>query len=454
MKLSTTILINKDFNKTALMIIIQQIMVAIATYLLGSLASGYSEKGLQSAQLILLMLCLLLSGSLMQYFINQYTTKTLFSVLKSYLQKYFSANYNHPCHFRSNEEKSQRHDTLTKEGQDTIHSAIYFYTDVLATGLNIILNTISVILITDLGLGIAIFISATIGLLLIHLGDNKISTSSEKEMLEKNNLNNTINQSWDNIIIGNKLFFNLWNKKFENNFLNAQNAAVKSTNIRQFYVSFAAFATTLLVVAYVLIKVWLNKTNHTFVIALLVMLPRSLQIVIHLQVIQSYFADWKALKEKLLLTEKSFADFSMINIEKYVNFDLIKAFYKDKIIDLKTLINIKNSNSIKLGRYTIRGENGSGKSTILTIIKNKYTEDSLYIPAKHNLEIGQPSINLSSGELVMSTILLLNNCEEKLILLDEWDANLSIENRLKFSTLLDELSKIKIIIEVCHNEYK
>ncbi len=73
------------------------------------------------------------------------------------------SNYNQPTQWRDQEAKQQRHDIMCRGGQETILSAVYFFSDLAATGLNILLNTISIILVTDFTLGLVIIIAGLLG---------------------------------------------------------------------------------------------------------------------------------------------------------------------------------------------------------------------------------------------------------------------------------------------------
>ena len=79
-------------------------------------------------------------------------------------------------------------------------------------------------------------------------------------------------------------------------------------------------------------------------------------------------------------------------------------------------------------------------------------------PVTESQEGDSESIQLSFGEVGRSTGELLKeqveeiyqNVEAKIILLDEWDANLDGLNQNRLSNLIDQIAQKKCVIEVRH----
>ena len=103
------------------------------------------------------------------------------------------------------------------------------------------------------------------------------------------------------------------------------------------------------------------------------------------------------------------------------------------------------------GRFTIRGENGSGKSTTLMLIKKALAKKAFFLPTHSQLSFLSENNRYSTGESLKKRLEeILEQVEADVLLLDEWDANLDSENRARLSELIDELSRKKCVIEVCH----
>lgn len=442
---------NKWLRLGLIVVVIQQTLVAIGTFLMGRIAENASHNVISFPQLIAFGLCLALSGSLFHYLICYFSAKAQKTELFNYFNKYISGNYNNPSLWRDKDSKSNVHDMMMKESPETIATYTSFLIDATATFLNVIFNTISVMLITGLGMGVAIIIAGIIGLLIVHLSSHRIAQASEFEMKEQNLLNGHLSKSWDNITLGNNVFFTNWFNIFEKLFQNSETASLQKVNKSDTIIALSAFATTATVLSYMLIQVFIHLNNPVALVGLLVMLPRSMQIVMHLQIVQSYWAQWKHLKQKLSIVKETIIRKQPLDLTAFINED--KIHIKNGLIpisaqELTHLITVNQP-----GRFTIGGENGAGKSTLLMKIKSISALKSIYIPAHHQLEIfdkAESTQSLSTGQQLLKTISVITHNKNHIILLDEWDANLSMDNRNRINTVINDLAQNNLVIEVRH----
>lgn len=444
-------LFNHRWMKLLLLIVLlQQVLVASGTYFLGSLTAQFPSEGLQFDKAFLLLMCIILPGTIVHYGVAWCMVRACKQTQHKYLQSYFRSNFNHPTHWRNEKAREERHDMMCRGGQETIQSAVHFFGDFTATSLNIILNTISIILVTDLTQGVVILAAGVLGLGIIHLNKKDISDTSRNETVADNKLNGHLSKSWDNIILGNQLFFDRWKIQFEDLFFSSENAAEQTVKKRDWSVAIAALITNGLVLGSALFLIWTHQKNTAFALAMLVMLPRSLQTVMHIQIIQSYFANWKNLHEKLVVTSESLAILPPLDLSSYID---SKAIFVTTSEEGATVSKIENYlEGYSIGRITITGQNGSGKSSLLLNLKNKFGISALYLPAQHQLFLNNSQVNLSSGELTLATFQHLRNVDCAILLLDEWDANLSMENRSILDNIIDELSLKRIVVEIRHSK--
>lgn len=440
---------NKWVKTLILIICLQQLLVAGGTYFLGEITRQFPVEGLKLSTALYLFVCIFLPGTIVHYGVVWCTTRAYKSSQLSYLNEYIRSNYNQPTHWRNEDSKQQRHDIMCRGGQETILSTVYFIGDLSATGLNIFLNTISVILVTDLSLGIVIAVAGLLGLGIIHLAGEKISVTSRNEMLADNQLNAHLSKSWDNIVLGNKFFFDRWESRFNKLFLKSEKESLETVKQREWAVSLAGIVTNGLVLGYALFLAWMNQENAGFVLAILVMLPRSLQIVMHIQIIQTYLAQWKRLEERLVVTCESILEPKPIDLSQLIQESGISikmgntAYSSGEIEDLL--------DKYKAGRFTITGENGVGKSSLLLKLKNKFRFSAAYLPAHHQLMLHEAQLGLSTGEIALASLKDLQSSNCDILLLDEWDANLSVENRVAIDQLINQLSSERIIVEIRHS---
>ncbi len=449
MKSVFTIFKNKWTIALLLIILLQQVLVASGTYFLGHLTSQFTTEGLQLSSVLILFICIFLPGTIVHYWIVWCTTRAWKLAQLNYLNEYMQSNYNHPTHWRNETSKQQRHDIMCRGGQETIQSTVHFLVDLTATGLNILLNTISIILVTDLTLGLVIVLVGLSGLWIIHLSETGISESSRNEMLADNQLNAHLSRSWDNIVLGNELFFTRWKKHFNELFVASEGASLEAVKKRDWIVSVAGIVTNALVLGSALMLAWMNRETPGFVLAVLVMLPRSLQIVMHIQIIQTYVAQWKNLREKLIVTSESVVEPQPIDLSRLIQQDNVCIRMGNQNYSSQEVENLLNKN--RSGRVTITGPNGAGKSCLLLKLKNKFSLSATYIPAHHQLMLREAQLSLSSGEVALAALKDLQSVNCNILLLDEWDANLSAENRAILDQVIDQLSLERIVVEIRHS---
>jgi len=432
-----------------LIILLQQFLVAGGTYFLGEITRQFPIEGLKLGMMLCLFICIFLPGTIVHYWVVWCTTRAYKSAQLSYLNEYIRSNYNHPTHWRNEDSRQQRHDIMCRGGQETILSTVNFFSDLTATGLNILLNTISIILVTDVTLGVVIIVAGLLGLGIIHLAGAKISETSRNEMLTDNQLNAHLSKSWDNIVLGNQLFFDRWKNHFNDLFLKSEKASLETVKKREWAISLAGVVTNGLVLGCALLLAWTNRETPGFVLAILVMLPRSLQIVMHIQIIQTYLAQWKRLEERLAVTYESVLEPKPIDLSRLIKENDIGIKMGNTAYSPREIENLLESH--KTGRFTITGENGVGKSSLLLTLKNKYRTSAAYLPAHHQLMLHETQLSLSTGEIALAALKDLQSSNCDILLLDEWDANLSAENRAVLDQVINQLSLERIVVEIRHS---
>ena len=85
------------------------------------------------------------------------------------------------------------------------------------------------------------------------------------------------------------------------------------------------------------------------------------------------------------------------------------------------------------------------------LIKKALAKKAFFLPTHSQLSFLSENNRYSTGESLKKRLEeILEQVEADVLLLDEWDANLDSENRARLSELIDELSRKKCVIEVCH----
>jgi hypothetical protein len=461
MSLRTFILANPWFRAAAGAALIQQILVAGGTFLIGDITTRLPHEGLSWQRCALLLLCLSLSGSVVFFFMNLFSLRSQQAALALFFERYFKSTFNRPLFWRNSNERSKRHDMMCREAQDALQEGNAFFLDIWTTGWNILLNTVSVVLIIGAQSGAVILTAGLLSSLLVHFASEKLSKNAVDEMEDQNRLNSHLAISWDNLTLGNALSFQLWKSRFQGLFSQSNGSAEKSMTAREKILAAGNLFTSAALVISVFVQAWLHQNQTATVLGLFAMLPRTMQINMHVQIIHSYWAGWQRLRERLHLASECVSEFPDTRASHWMNAKAIRitGHSTDKVLTPAELL--ERATHLPSGRLTVRGENGAGKSVLLSLLKEQLSEKAFYLPAHHSLSLPEVDASLSHGEKALAALRSLvpdgntqshRHSEIKVLLLDEWDANLSPENRDRLSERIEQIAKEVLVIEVRHNQ--
>lgn len=112
----------------------------------------------------------------------------------------------------------------------------------------------------------------------------------------------------------------------------------------------------------------------------------------------------------------------------------------------------KNIQDSTNGRRTLRGPNGTGKSTLLSVLKEKTGDSSFMLPTNYeDLSFSIDFLGHSDGNRLLAVFEKIAELESvKYIILDEWDANLDGKNLSLINDAIERLAETKVIIESRH----
>jgi len=125
----------------------------------------------------------------------------------------------------------------------------------------------------------------------------------------------------------------------------------------------------------------MHRNTTALALAILVMLPRCLQVVMHIQIIQTYLAQWKGLREKLIVAQESFSTIQPVDLTPLIQehqLTLREGNKQNTISEIENIVSKRTS-----GRFTITGPNGAGKSSLLLKLKSM-NASAVYLPAQYN----------------------------------------------------------------------
>lgn len=279
---------------------------------------------------------------------------------------------------------------------------------------------------------------------------------------DRGNLDSILQSGWDNIVIGNKYNLKIWIKHFVKKLGLAKNSSVHlltkaraSEIVTRFIISVPVFINVGWLIS-------INIKNPAALAALLATLPVQMRLLPAICGVSSYISLWNKTKIELKLLENSLTAPSNHLLKQEndypnrIKWDLIKFTQEDNILSFSSIASIlKKIETIQFGRISIRGSNGSGKSTVVALMKQVLKGRSTYIPATSKLAFESTfSENVSMGQKMKmqltELIRTLSSKESHVLILDEWDANLDNESIIEISSLLDIFSRRQIVIEIRH----
>ena len=109
------------------------------------------------------------------------------------------------------------------------------------------------------------------------------------------------------------------------------------------------------------------------------------------------------------------------------------------------------------GRIAVRGENGSGKTTVMMLMKEHFREKAYLYPNHTNLFFKEAgSGEYSTGEKVRADLSQLIESRHEtgaiLYLFDEWNANLDSISQKKTDIIIEQISRQSLVIETLNKD--
>ncbi|MEI7488753.1 MAG: hypothetical protein WCJ72_15370 [Chryseobacterium sp.] len=439
-------------------LLIQQLIVASSIYFLTQAAKLYSEGRKSESLLFFLgysasLVLPFFPGSISFYFSRKWKFEIVQGLCEKYVQE-FSGQTSVWLNKKSKEEIVSLLNTELILSTKNLVDSVYSFA---STALNVSFTAIGLTIFLDNGFLPVYAFSLFISSLIYRASINNITLSEIESQKNRTSLSELLRRSWDALLLKNFGNFLDWQKSSENslkNYLASEEKAEKAKVFSNLSLSMSSF---LPVLAYVGWQAFSHLNDTQKILSILVNMPRVFMLMNHTYAIlcdtieiKSVGTLWNRLVSRLDST---------IHIEK-------TAF--SKIQSSLISVNSKDGNSISLdefmllpheklkGIYTVRGLNGSGKSLSLLKLKEKYSDAAYLLPAHHDLFVNFQT-QLSSGQLARKSIEWIKENTESLsksvrvLLLDEWNANLDSDNLGALEKVLLELSENFLIVEVRHD---
>lgn len=436
----------KDAIISLFLIVVHQTLIASSVIFLTNVINDFQNNINFSRNLLLYLFCMIFPyfpGLISFVFLQKWVNLSH----KKYLNYVYLNNNLNPFDLKNKQSIEKVGSLVSRNSFGIIATTLFFIHDFLTLFLNSFLSLIifSIILPKEIFIGYFLsFLASFILILVTRKIIEKVNYDVELNMMDYGNF---LSKFPDNYAIKNNINKKAWFEKSEITGNLYYNSMLKAQYVRQ-SISLVLALIAMIPTSYlVFITLTTTDLNSAVIAAIIVNITRIYAVLSSMNSVLSSLIEIPSILGRL----KILFDFRNENKTD-----------KDALIN-KIRINNENleTNNDKynfiisqpFGRFTIRGENGSGKSTFLHELKDKIGDDSILIPTNLNNLLWSKNLDLdklSTGQKINRIINLVKDENFKYLLLDEWDANLDEMKKNEINNLLDLLSSDKVIVEVRH----
>lgn len=372
---------------------------------------------------------------------------------RAFINAFVDSNRNNIGEWGNKGIREQKMAIITSEGPQLIYLLLdyLFYTSAYA--LSVFFNIMALSIVVEPLFAVAFLVSMTAVIVIMKLRRRAQRQLTQKAMTARIDLGQSLLGAWDNVLIGNNYNFNLWQERTQQRMTRCLQKNVdleRFDQIMAILVSLITMIPALIVVIYFVFK---NYDNTPLLASLFVTLPILFLILSYTYQLLGYVFRWTMHKSKLMALYRSIQPSrdSHLEMAKKIKWDKIQFTNQVSLAGPLTSHHDIIQHTAQPGRITLRGENGSGKSTALILVKNGLGDRAFLLPTHNQLNFASEKNKYSTGEsLRMRLTEILEKVDVDVLLLDEWDANLDMDNREKLSKLIDEIAEKKCVIEVRH----
>lgn len=430
---------------------IQQLIVASSSIWLTQFILGISKETVNLNWLWLYLLFLILPyipGALTLIEVS----KTQIKNCIEYVQKFSEIHSGKILKWLNDKQRSSTTAILSGEACPTINSYIRYLYQLSSSAINVLMNLLVLAFLIDIYLLLMYFLGIVLASIILYFQKQHKTNLTLKAQDSRIGWTSLLVKAWDNILLNNNYNSAIWHRNNNNQNIKLVTHTVELEKFNQIIAILMAFVLILpsmILISYLAV---MNVENISFLAIITVLFPRLFQVLNISYELLFLVADYPVQKAKMK-TVLSIADDKLQSnensnlLQDRIHWDKIQATLFSQEIKSKELL----SNLPQSGRITLKGQNGTGKSSLLLLLKEKYKDQAYYLPSKHDLLFDVERDSLSTGQFASTVLKEINEkVEAPIILLDEWNANLDQKNRLEISQLIDKLSLKHCVVEVVH----
>lgn len=436
---------NKYFKLSIGLVILQQIFLALSTWFIAK--SGYylTSKKFEEVKIYLILFFIFaIFGYIVSSFVSILTIKSKNFSWKRYTKStidQISQNIN----LSSNDNLKKTISWVNSEAPSTLGNATNFYIQFTSIILNIIFTFFVFYITLGVSISSVLLIALIISVTLVFILRKKVKESSST--LQEKNLSifTYIEPFIHNNYFGNNIMRTNSDKELDQKMNNYFSTVIQYSYLEQLIACTPILIGVFAIVAYLFITP-LNELL-IFLGAIVAVLPRTLQLFGNVHALSLYSTQYIMISVKLKKLSSFVNDLKSYSIKDNLDISLINISKENINIDPLAFLETVQNSSLNNGRYTIYGDNGSGKSSLLKLIKSMNKDAIILSP---NTLFSENINSLSTGLFHIRQIHEVLKHDPQIILLDEWDANLDKKNVEILDEILRKRSIEKVVIEVRH----
>ena len=445
-------MLTSEAGKTLFWAIVQQSVVALSTVfltrLVGAIHAGASIGlwlGLYAAALTLPYI----PGGLMILSRRAWARRAEEKFSEAFQSRWFGR----PAAWGDAQIRDSNVAVFTKEGPLLIQDLTFFWNDLVVLALNAGLSILALAFVVDSKILITYILGLGLGFLLVRAQARRMGRLSQALEQSRLGLTHQRMQVWDNVSLGNRHSHQLWWNRFRESFFrHFRDDQALSLHLQIFSTlsGWLMLAPTLALLVGRLIGGGLPPEQQ---LALVVTMPRLYMVMnaTHDLLKRSMewggiLGRWKTLSQALGQTVPAIG--ARVSFSK-LQMRLDRESSSHSVGSLEDILDgLKRS-----PRVTLRGENGAGKSSLCLLLKESLGDEAFLLPSHHQLALGTGLEPGSTGQRQVAGLKeVISQRAARVLLLDEWDANLDAANRDQMEFWLDRaLGEGLRVVEIRHS---
>lgn len=441
-------------------IVVQQAIVAATTVAI-ALAAAAVAGGSDPTMPLLFFCALLLLVSLPEILIEYEKERSKYWLFNKAVGRAVRKNRGATSAYFNRSLRGEKEPFVDTELWLVISDDVLYAADAFTTLSNILLNTIAVASVLDASFVLAFSASAGASVAGAALSFHVVRARTETAQDSRASMFSMLRKGIPNIWIGNAVNCREWGSAFDSRLHKSERDQLGLAFVRNGLSSVATIVSALPYLMAVFSYVLANLGDLPALSALVAMLPRQVSILQNMGVVVVYATQ---LSERLARTRLVMGNLVLTESERgaggAIDWGKITIYRDGSSHEATGLLDSSDMDEafcgFAPGRYTVRGSNGCGKSSLLAQVKERFTDRAFLLPSNPVLYFSEfEGREASSGQAVDRVLSLIESGgageNVEVFLLDEWDANLDSEKRSEHDACIVELAKTKRVIEVRHN---